>query len=73
MYSLMKYSDNTSKALERFFQCHKDRSALGTNNNAIIEFADSNTSDSFKLEEKKDQSGNNGTKNVEIGYQMIQL
>ena len=55
MYSLMKYSDNTSKALERFFQCHKDRSALGTNNNAIIEFADSNTSDSFKFEEKKDQ------------------
>ena len=73
MYSLMKYSDNTSKALERLFQCYKDRSALDTNNDAIIEFADSNTIDSFKFEEKKDQSGNNGTKNVEIGYHMIQL
>ena len=47
------------------YQYHRDK--LDTNNNAIVGFADNNTTDSFEFKERiTDQTGNNGAKNVEM-------
>ena len=46
-------------------QYHRDK--LDTNNNAIVGFADDNTTDSFEFKERiTNQTGNNGTKNVKM-------
>ena len=66
MYNLMEYSDNYSKTSGSLWQYCKDIPAVN-NNNAIVDFTDNNLTDSFNFKVKMtDQTGNNGTKNVEI-------
>ena len=66
MYNLIESSNNYSKASVSLWQYCRDEPAL--NNGDIAEFdANKATSDSFKLKEKIiGQTGNNGTKDVEI-------
>ena len=66
MYNLIEYSDNYSKTSGSLWQYCKDIPAVD-NNNAIVNFADNNLTDSFNFKAKiAGQTGNNGTKNVEI-------
>ena len=66
MYNLIEYSDNYSKTSESLWQYCKDIPAVD-NNNAIINFAENNLSDSFNFKVKMtSQTGDDGTKNVEI-------
>ena len=65
MYNLIEYSDNYSKTSGSLWQYCKDIPAV--NNDAIVNFADNNLTDSFNFEVKiTDQTGDDGTKNVEI-------
>ena len=66
MYNLIEYSDNYSKTSGSLWQYCKDIPAVD-NNNAIINFAENNLSDSFNFRVKMtSQTGDDGTKNVEI-------
>ena len=66
MYNLMEYSDNYAKTTGSLWQYCKDIPARN-NNNEIIVFDVNNTTDSFKFKAKiTGQTGNNGTKDVEI-------
>ena len=66
MYNLIEYSDNYAKTTGSLWQYCKDIPALDADNN-ITEFADGNTTDSFKFKLKiTGQTGNDGTKDVEI-------
>ena len=66
MYNLMEYSDNYAKTTGSLWQYCKDIPARN-NNNEIIVFDVNNTTDSFKFKAKNTgQTGNNGTKDVEI-------
>ena len=66
MYNLIEYSDNYSKTSRSLWQYTKDIPAVD-NNNAIVNFANNNLTDSFNFKVKMTgQTGNNGTKNVEI-------
>ena len=66
MYNLIEYSDNYGKTTGRLWQYCKDIPAWN-DNNAIIIFTGNNLTDSFKFEAKiTGQTGNNGTKDVEI-------
>ena len=66
MCNLIEYSDNYSKTSGSLWQCCKDIPAVN-NNNAIIDFSDNNLTDSFNFKLKMTgQTGNDGTKNVEI-------
>ena len=66
MCNLIEYSDNYSKKSGSLWQCCKDIPAVN-NNNAIIDFSDNNLTDSFNFKLKMTgQTGNDGTKNVEI-------
>ena len=66
MYNLVEYSDNYSKTSGSLWQYCKDIPAVD-NNNAIVNFAENNLSDSFNFKVKMTgQTGDDGTKNVEI-------
>ena len=65
MYNLIEYSNNYSKIYGSLWQYCKDIPAV--NNNAIVNFAENNLTDSFNFKVKMaSQTGDNGTKNVEI-------
>ena len=67
MYNLIEYSNNYAKTTGSLWQYCKDIPARNNNNNAIIIFAENNLTDSFNFKVKfTGQSGNNGTKDVEI-------
>ena len=66
MYNLIEYSDNYAKTTGRLRQYCKDIPARD-NNNLIGEITAGNATDSFNFEAKiTGQTGNNGTKDVEI-------
>ena len=66
MYNLIEYSDNYAKTTGSLWQYCKDIPARNVNNEIII-FSEDNTTDSFKFKAKiTDQTGNDGTKDVEI-------
>ena len=66
MYHLIEYSDNYSKTPGSLWQYCKDILAVN-NNNAIVNFAENNLTDSFNFKVKMTgQTGDDGTKNVEI-------
>ena len=66
MYNLIEYSDNYAKATGSLWKYCKDIPARN-NNNEIIVFDVNNVTDSFNFKVKfTGQTGNNGTKNVEI-------
>ena len=65
MYNLMEYSDNYAKTTGSLWQYCKDIPAR--NNNQIVNFAVDNLTDSFNFKVKiTGQTGNNGTKDVEL-------
>ena len=70
MYNLIEYRDRYSKTSGILFQYCRDEPAKNVNNNNNIEFVDftdSNVTDSFNLKVTlTGQTGDNGTKNVEI-------
>ena len=66
MYNLIEYSDNYAKTTGSLWQYCKDIPARN-NNNEITEFTGGNTTDSFNFKAKiTGQTGNGGTKDVEI-------
>ena len=66
MYNLIEYSDNYAKTTGSLWQYCKDIAALNANDE-IIFFAEGNLTDSFTFNAKiTGQTGNNGTKDVEI-------
>ena len=66
MYNLIEYSDNYSKTSGSLWQYTKDIPAVDSNN-AIANFTNNNLTDSFNFKVKMTgQTGNNGTKNIEI-------
>ena len=66
MYNLIECSDNYSKTTRILWQYCRDQPALA-NNKDITDFNEDNATSSFDLKEKiTGQTGNNGTKNVEI-------
>ena len=66
MYNLAEYSDNYSKTSGSLLQYCKDMPAVD-NNNAFVNFAENNLTDSFNFNAKiARQTGNNGTKTVDI-------
>ena len=65
-YNFIEYSDNYAKTTESLWQYCKDIPVRNANGYIAI-FAENSTTDSFKFKEKiTGQTGNNGTKNVEI-------
>ena len=66
MYNLIEYSDNYAKTTGGLWQYCKDIAARNANGEIII-FSEDNTTDSFKFKAKiTGESGNGGTKDVEI-------
>ena len=66
LYNLIEYSDNYSKTSESLWQYCKDIPAVD-NNNAIVNFAENNLTDSVNFKVKIiGETGDDGTKNVEI-------
>ena len=66
MYNLIEYSDNYAKTTGSLWQYCKDIPARNANNN-IVAFDANNTTDSFKFKAKiTGQTGNDGTKDIEI-------
>ena len=66
MYNLIEYSDNYAKTSGSLWQYCKDIPARDTNN-IIEEFTGGNTTESFNFKAKiTGQTGNNGTKDVEV-------
>ena len=66
MYNLIEYSDNNTKTTGSLWQYCKDIPARNDDNNIVV-FTENNPTDSFKFKAKiTGQTGNNGTKNVEI-------
>ena len=66
MYNLIEYSDNYAKTTGSLWQYCKGISAPNVNNEIIV-FDVNNLTDSFKFKAKiTGQTGNDGTKNVEI-------
>ena len=66
MYNLIEYSDNYSKTSGSLCQYRKDIPAID-NNNATVNFTENNLTDSFNFNVKMTcQTGDDGTKNVEI-------
>ena len=66
MYNLIEYSDNYAKTTGSLWQYCKDIPALNANDEIII-FEEGNTTDSFKFKAKiTGQTGDDGTKDVEI-------
>ena len=66
MYNLIEYSDNYAKTSGSLWQYCKDIPPVN-NNNAILGFTEANLTDSFNFKAKiTGQTGNDGTKDVEI-------
>ena len=66
MYNLIECSNNYSKTSGSLWQYTKDIPAVN-NDNAIVDFTNNNLTDSFNSKVKMTgQTGNNGTKNIEI-------
>ena len=66
MYNLIEYSDSYAKTTGSLWQYCKDIPALNANDE-ITRFTGGNTTDSFKFKAKiTGETGNNGTKDVEI-------
>ena len=66
MYNLIEYSDNYSRTSGSLWQYCKDIPVVD-NNNAIVNFAEYNLTDSFNFKAKMTgQTGDDGTNNVEI-------
>ena len=66
MYNLIEYSDNYAKTTGSLWQYCKDIPARNDNNEIVV-FTRNNLTDSFNFELKfTGQSGNNGTKDVEM-------
>ena len=66
MYNLIEYSDNYAKTTGSLWQYCKDIPARN-NNNEINHFTEGNLTDSFNFKVKiTGQTGNDGTKDVEI-------
>ena len=66
VYNLIEYSNNYSKTSGSLWEYCKDIPAVD-NNNAIVNFSENNLTDSFNFKVKMTgQTGNNGTRNVEI-------
>ena len=66
MYNLIEHSDNYSKTSESLCQYCKDIRAVD-NNNAVVNLTENILTDSFNFKAKMtDQTGNNGTQDVEI-------
>ena len=66
MYNLIEYSDNYAKTSGSLWQYCKDIPTRN-NNNEIEEYTGGNTTDSFNFKAKiTSQTGNDGTKDVEI-------
>ena len=66
MYNLIEYSDNYAKTTGSLWQYCKDIPALNANDEIIV-FDVNNVTDSFNFKVKfTGQTGNNGTKDVEI-------
>ena len=66
MYNLIEYSDNYAKTSGSLWQYCLDIPA-SDNNDAIFDFTENNLTDSFNFKAKvTGQTGNDGTKNVEI-------
>ena len=66
MYNLIECGDNYSKTSGSLWQYTKDIPAVN-NDNAIVDFTSNNLTDSFNFKVKMTgQTGDNGTKNVEI-------
>ena len=64
-YNLIEYSDNYAKTTGSLWQYYKDIPAR--HNNLIALFPDGNLTDSFNFKVKfTGQTGDNGTKDVEI-------
>ena len=68
IYILIEHSDNYSKTSEILWQYCRDKPAINDAHGNIVDFnADNDTTDSFKIKEKKTgQTNNNDTKDVEI-------
>ena len=67
MYNLIEHCDNYAKTAGSLWQYCKDIPARNDANNDIIVFDVNNITDSFKFKAKiTGQTGNNGTKDVEI-------
>ena len=67
MYNLIEYSNNYAKTSGGLWQYCKDIPAVDNNNNAIFNFTENNLTDSLNFKEKMiGQTGDDGTKNVEI-------
>ena len=70
MYTLIGYSDNYSKTSGSLWQYCQDIPAA--DNNAIVNFAENNLTNSFNCKVKlTGQTGNDGTKNFEIMVPLI--
>ena len=66
MYNLIEYSDHYSEISGSLWQYYKDIPAVN-NNNVIVNFVEKNLTDSFNFKAKMtSQTGDDGTKNVEI-------
>ena len=66
MYNLIECCDNYTKTSVSLWQYCKDIPAVD-NHNAIVNFAENNLTDSFNFKVRMTgQTGDNGTKNVEI-------
>ena len=66
MYNSIEYSDNYSKTSGSLWQYCKDIPAVN-DDNAVVDFTNNNLTDSFNFKVKMTgQTGDNGTKNVEI-------
>ena len=66
MYNFIEYSDNYSETSGRLWQYCKDIPAVD-NNNSIVNFNGANPTDSFNFKVKMtSQTGDDGTKSVEI-------
>ena len=66
MYNLIEYSDNYAKTKGSLWQYCKDIPAQNVNDGIIV-FDANNLTDSFKFKAKiTGQTGNDGTKDVEI-------
>ena len=73
MYNLLEYSDNYAKTTGSLLQYCKDI-PVRNNNNEITEFTASNTTDSINFKAKiTGQTGNDGTKDVEIMFSLKYL
>ena len=65
MYNLLEYSDNYSKTSGSLWQYCRDIPAANKGN--IVDLESDNLTDSFNFKAKiPDQTGDNGTKGVEI-------